>query len=92
VVAGVGCTIYNHTMDHYESTTSLATSKKGLEHMSGKGSRPRPYSVSQAQFGSNWDAIFGNKTKTLDSEQDKISRYNQETQQTKSTQQSQGKS
>lgn len=26
-----------------------------------KGSRPRPYSVSQSQFGSNWDAIFGKK-------------------------------
>jgi hypothetical protein len=23
-----------------------------------KGSRPRPYSVSQAQFGNNYDAIF----------------------------------
>lgn len=30
--------------------------------MSGKGSRPRPYSVSQAEFGNNWDAIFGKKT------------------------------
>ena len=30
--------------------------------MSGKGSRPRPFSVSQDQFGSNWDAIFGKKT------------------------------
>jgi hypothetical protein len=27
----------------------------------GKGSRPRPYSVSQNQFASNWDAIFGKK-------------------------------
>ena len=26
-----------------------------------KGSRPRPYSVSQAQFGQNYDAIFGKK-------------------------------
>ena len=26
-----------------------------------KGSRPRPYSVSQQQFSSNWDAIFGKK-------------------------------
>ena len=24
----------------------------------GKGSRPRPYSVSQAQFGNNYDTIF----------------------------------
>ena len=27
----------------------------------GKGSSPRPYSVSQEQFASNWDAIFGKK-------------------------------
>jgi hypothetical protein len=26
-----------------------------------KGSRPRPYSVSQTQFGQNYDAIFGKK-------------------------------
>lgn len=29
--------------------------------MSGKGSRPRPYSVSQSTFSSNWDDIFGKK-------------------------------
>ena len=29
--------------------------------MSGKGSSPRPFSVSQDQFASNWDAIFGPK-------------------------------
>ena len=27
-----------------------------------KGSRPRPYSVSQTQFGKNYDAIFRNLT------------------------------
>lgn len=32
--------------------------------MSGKGSRPRPYSVSQEQFGNNWDSIFGKKDMT----------------------------
>jgi hypothetical protein len=26
-----------------------------------KGSRPRPYSVSQQQFGNNYNAIFGKK-------------------------------
>lgn len=26
--------------------------------MSGKGSKPRPYSVSQTEFASNWDKIF----------------------------------
>jgi hypothetical protein len=26
--------------------------------MSGKGSKPRPFSVSQEQFADNWDKIF----------------------------------
>jgi hypothetical protein len=26
-----------------------------------KGSRPRPFSVSQSQFGNNYDSIFGKK-------------------------------
>ena len=26
--------------------------------MSGKGSKPRPYSVTQKQFANNWDKIF----------------------------------
>lgn len=30
----------------------------------GKGSSPRPYSVSQEEFANNWDAIFGKKKKT----------------------------
>lgn len=29
----------------------------------GKGSRPRPYSVTQKTFESNWDAIFGKQDK-----------------------------
>ena len=29
--------------------------------MSGKGSRPRPFSVDQNTFSSNWDAIWGKK-------------------------------
>lgn len=29
----------------------------------GKGSAPRPYSVSQEQFANNWDAIFSKKKK-----------------------------
>ena len=32
--------------------------------MAGKGSRPRPYSISQNQFAINWDNIF-NKGKTM---------------------------
>lgn len=32
--------------------------------MSGKGSKPRPLSVSQENFNSNWDTIFGKKKKT----------------------------
>jgi hypothetical protein len=29
----------------------------------GKGSKPRPYSVSQAEYDSRWDAIFGRDLK-----------------------------
>lgn len=29
--------------------------------MSGKGSRPRPFSVSQSEFDRNYDQIFGKK-------------------------------
>ena len=32
--------------------------------MSGKGSRPRPYSISQKDFDNNWDRIFGKKDMT----------------------------
>ena len=31
--------------------------------MSGKGSRPRPFSVDQETFDNNWDNIFGKKNK-----------------------------
>jgi len=31
--------------------------------MSGKGSSPRPFSVSQKQFSENWDKIFGKNKK-----------------------------
>jgi hypothetical protein len=35
--------------------------------MSGKGSAPRPFSVSQDQFSTNFDRIFGkNKAKDID--------------------------
>ena len=30
-----------------------------------KGSRPRPYSVSQKEFGNNYDAIFGKKDRRI---------------------------
>ena len=33
--------------------------------MSGKGSSPRPYSVSQDQFANNWDSIFSKKNKKV---------------------------
>ncbi len=29
----------------------------------GKGSRPRPFSVSQAEFDNRWETIFGKKKK-----------------------------
>jgi len=30
-----------------------------------KGSRPRPYSVSQKEFGNNYDTIFGKKDRRV---------------------------
>ena len=41
----------------------------------GKGSKPRPFSVSDQEYASRWDAIFA-----TDSECDKPTRNNQETQ------------
>lgn len=41
----------------------------------GKGSKPRPYSVSDLEYATRWDAIFNR-----DSETDKSTRNNQETQ------------
>ena len=31
--------------------------------MSGKGSSPRPFSVSQSEFADNWDRIFRNNSR-----------------------------
>ena len=31
--------------------------------MSGKGSTPRPFSVSQSEFADNWDRIFRNNSR-----------------------------
>jgi hypothetical protein len=64
----------------------------------GKGSSPRPYSVSQDEYSKNWDAIFRKDPRIiedqkiedeeferikLNSEMDKITRYNEETQEVK---------
>ena len=32
----------------------------------GKGSRPRPFSVSQEEFENRWENIFGKKEKSTD--------------------------
>ena len=34
--------------------------------MSGKGSRPRPYSVSNEEYNNRWDAIFGRDKQKFD--------------------------
>ena len=39
-------------------------------NMSGKGSSPRPYSVDQTTFASNWDRIFGNDSIAVTQEED----------------------
>ena len=44
----------------------------------GKGSAPRPFSVSQDEYSKRWDAIF---QRDLPKEEDtKVTRYNEETQ------------
>ena len=40
--------------------------------MSGKGSTPRPYSVTAEQFASSWEAIFGKKEGQGESQPDEV--------------------
>jgi hypothetical protein len=47
----------------------------------GKGSKPRPLSVSEEEYATRWDAIFGRDQPNPDSEVDKPTRNNEETQQ-----------
>ena len=50
----------------------------------GKGSKPRPFSVTQEEYDNRWNAIFGKDLNQYDeSEQDKITRSNEETQEAK---------
>ena len=70
--------------------------------MGGKGSAPRPFSVTNEEYAKRWDAIFGRDLKKeddlkneddefkyletiseLNSETDKLTRYNEETQEVK---------
>jgi hypothetical protein len=53
-----------------------------MAHEAGKGSKPRPFSVSQAEWDSRWDAIFSRDLKeedkkSVDTSQD--SQYNNDT-------------
>lgn len=38
----------------------------------GKGSKPRPYSVTQDEFADNWDRIFSKKNEKASSETDQV--------------------
>lgn len=51
----------------------------------GKGSKPRPFSVSQEEYDNRWDNIFSRdlKEEKKESEADKVTRNNQETQEVK---------
>jgi hypothetical protein len=48
----------------------------------GKGSKPRPFSISQEDYADKFDAIFGKKITHIivDEIDDKITRNNEETQ------------
>ena len=43
-----------------------------------KGSSPRPFSVSQAEFGDRFDTIFGKKNKAKDIDDSTLNVYNDE--------------
>jgi len=52
-----------------------------MAHEAGKGSKPRPFSVSQAEWDSRWDAIFSRDLKEEEKSVDKTqdSQYNNDT-------------
>lgn len=51
--------------------------------MSGKGSRPRPFSVSQEEYANRWDAIFARELKEDKSEEEKSQSEVKETEEEK---------
>lgn len=47
----------------------------------GKGSSPRPFCVSQEEYDTRWDTIFGRDLKkSVPETEDKVTRNNEETQ------------
>ena len=57
-----------------------------MAHEAGKGSKPRPFSVSQAEWDSRWDAIFSRDLKEEDNKSVDIvqeMQYNNTTEQNK---------
>jgi hypothetical protein len=57
-----------------------------MAHEAGKGSKPRPFSVSQAEWDSRWDAIFSRDLKEEDKKSVDIvqkMQYNNTTEQNK---------
>ena len=51
-----------------------------MAHEAGKGSRPRPFNVTQEQYDSRWDAIFGRDLKDTEEKvsDDVLATYNDE--------------
>lgn len=45
----------------------------------GKGSAPRKTSISQEEWDNRWDAIFGRDKEKKSEQEDKLTRYNDET-------------
>jgi hypothetical protein len=58
-----------------------------MTNEAGKGSTPRPFSVSHDEWINRWDSFFGrdlqNKNEQPSEVDDKITRYNEETQEVK---------
>ena len=53
-----------------------------MAHEAGKGSKSRPFSISQQEYDNRWDNIFSRDLKEdkQDEREDKITRNNEETQ------------
>lgn len=44
----------------------------------GKGSKPRPYSVTQEEYDTRWDAIFGRDKDKKEAAEEVLNTYNDE--------------
>jgi len=56
-----------------------------MAHEAGKGSTPRPFSISQEEYNTRWDIIFGRDKISKEIEAEKKQKQEQKQEQTKET-------